>query len=132
MPSGACGCAPSARRMVPAAAALLLCVWLVIAALTAVGARAAAPVQPYATNDAGGFRNVLPSGENGTDNARQLAEFELNGTYPPHYTDQLPLYANLLHGSPTLTQTTSPTPATTPATRSRPGCRWKAPGWKGC
>ena len=27
----------------------------------------------------------------------------LTGTYPSHYTDQLPLYANLLHGSPTLT-----------------------------
>ena len=59
--------------------------------------------QPYGTNDAGGFRNVLPSGENGLDNAQQLAEFQLNGTYPPHYTDQLPLYANLLHASPTLT-----------------------------
>jgi acyl-homoserine lactone acylase PvdQ len=66
-------------------------------------AGAAAPVQPYGTNDAGGFRNVLPSGENGLDNAQQLAEFQLNGTYPPHYNDQLPLYANLLHGSPTLT-----------------------------
>jgi acyl-homoserine lactone acylase PvdQ len=66
-------------------------------------ALAAAPVQPYATNDAGGFRNVLPSGENGLDNAQQLAEFQLTKKYPPHYTDQLPLYANLLHGSPTLT-----------------------------
>ena len=25
--------------------------------------------QPYATNDAGGFRNVLPAGEGGLDNA---------------------------------------------------------------
>jgi len=66
-------------------------------------ASAAAPVQPYGTNDAGGFRSVLPSGENGTDNAQQLAEFRLGGTYPPHYSDQLPLYANLLHASPTLT-----------------------------
>jgi acyl-homoserine lactone acylase PvdQ len=66
-------------------------------------AQAAAPVQPYGTNDAGGFRDVLPSGENGLDNAVQLAEFKLNGTYPPHFTDQLPLYANLLHAAPTLT-----------------------------
>jgi acyl-homoserine lactone acylase PvdQ len=71
--------------------------------LGAAAARAAAPVQPYGTNDAGGFRNVLPSGENGTDNAVQLAEFRANGTYPPHYNDQLPLYANLLHGAPALT-----------------------------
>ncbi|MEA2334129.1 MAG: hypothetical protein QOG40_619 [Solirubrobacteraceae bacterium] len=73
-----------------------------LAALPATAA-AAVPAAPYGTNDAGGFRNVLPSGENGLDNAQQLAEFQLNGTYPPHYTDQLPLYANLLHGSPTLT-----------------------------
>jgi acyl-homoserine lactone acylase PvdQ len=68
------------------------------------GSALAAPTpQPYGTNDAGGFRNVLPSGENGLDNAQQLAEFQLTKKYPPHYTDQLPLYANLLHGSPTLT-----------------------------
>jgi acyl-homoserine lactone acylase PvdQ len=66
-------------------------------------AEAAAPVQPYGTNDAGGFRNVLPSGENGLDNAAQLAEFQLSKTYPPHFADQLPLYANLIHASPTLT-----------------------------
>jgi acyl-homoserine lactone acylase PvdQ len=76
------------------------------AALVLMGASASAqaPVQPYGTNDAGGFRNVLPSGENGTDNAVQLAQFQLNGTYPPHYTDQLPLYANLIYGSPALTK----------------------------
>jgi acyl-homoserine lactone acylase PvdQ len=66
-------------------------------------AGAAVPADPYGANDAGGFRNVLPAGENGTDNAAQLLEFQTNGTYPPHYADQLPLYANLLHGSPTLT-----------------------------
>jgi acyl-homoserine lactone acylase PvdQ len=62
-----------------------------------------APVQPYGTNDAGGFRNVLPAGENGLANASQVAEFELTGTYPPHFADQLPLYAGLLYASPTLT-----------------------------
>jgi acyl-homoserine lactone acylase PvdQ len=72
------------------------------ASLPAV-AQAAPPVQAYGTNDAGGFRNVLPSGENGLDNAQQLVEFQLNKTYPAHFTDQLPLYANLLHASPTLT-----------------------------
>jgi acyl-homoserine lactone acylase PvdQ len=64
---------------------------------------AAAEVQPYGTNDAGGFRNVLPPGENGLDNGTQLAEFQLNGKLPPHAADQLPLYANLLYASPTLT-----------------------------
>jgi acyl-homoserine lactone acylase PvdQ len=76
---------------------------ITLLAAVATAASGAVPVQPYGTNDAGGFRNVLPSGENGLDNAQQLAEFQVNGTYPPHYTDQLPLYANLLHGSPTLT-----------------------------
>ena len=52
-------------------------------------AAAAVEVEPYGANDAGGFRNVLPAGENGLDNATQLAEFEFNGTYPPHFADQL-------------------------------------------
>ena len=88
-------------------ASLLAMVTLVLAvcalSASARSALAAAPVEPYGSDDAGGFRNVLPSGENGTDNAAQLAEFKLNGTYPPHFTDQLPLYADLLHASPTLT-----------------------------
>jgi Penicillin amidase len=86
-----------------------LCHWVIAAAATilclasAASAAAAVATQPYGTNDAGGFRNVLPAGENGLDNATQLAEFQLTGTYPPHFTDQLPLYAGLLHASPTLT-----------------------------
>jgi acyl-homoserine lactone acylase PvdQ len=77
----------------------------VAAAVLALAAAAGAevPAQPYGTNDAGGFRNVLPAGENGLDNAKQLAEFEASKTYPPHFADQLPLYANLLYASPTLT-----------------------------
>jgi acyl-homoserine lactone acylase PvdQ len=71
-------------------------------------ALAEGPVQPYGTNDAGfpnaGFRNVLPAGEAGTDNAVQLAEFQgPKKTRPPHWTDQLPLYADLLYASPALT-----------------------------
>src|ERR1700694_5661842 len=80
------------------AAAALIC----LAVPASAGAEA--PVQPYGTNDAGGFRNVLPAGENGLDNATQLAEFTASKeeTYPPHFKDQLPLYANLLYASPTL------------------------------
>ena len=37
---------------------------------------------PYGLNDAGGFRNVLPAGEAGTDNAVQLAQFQANGQRP--------------------------------------------------
>src|SRR5215210_1920729 len=80
-----------------AAVALLLC----LAALAQTPAHAA--VEPYATNDAGGFRNVLPPGSAGTANALQLAAFEAGGTRPPHWADQQPLYENLLYASPTLT-----------------------------
>jgi acyl-homoserine lactone acylase PvdQ len=76
-------------------------------------ASAESPVQPFGSNDAGfpeaGFRNVLPAGEAGVDNATQLAEFNASKqkkeppAYPRHWADQLPLYANLIYGSPTLT-----------------------------
>jgi acyl-homoserine lactone acylase PvdQ len=72
-------------------------------AVAALSAPAQAAVAPYGTNDAGGFRNVLPPGEAGVDNALQLAQFEANGSYPAHFADQLPLYENLLYDSPHLT-----------------------------
>jgi acyl-homoserine lactone acylase PvdQ len=93
---------PPVSRLGLRRGALALAATILIAGLGA-GASAQAAVQPYGTNDAGGFRNVLPAGENGLDNASQLAEFHLNGTYPPHFKDQLPLYAGLIYASPTLT-----------------------------
>jgi hypothetical protein len=39
--------------------------------------------QPYGSGDFGGFRNVLPPGSSGLDNAPQLAQFELHGDRPP-------------------------------------------------
>ena len=68
----------------------------------------AAAVEPYGAHDAGGFRNVLPPGEAGVDNAAQLAQFQANGTYPAHFTDQQPLYDNLITGSPGLTNAQIP------------------------
>jgi acyl-homoserine lactone acylase PvdQ len=62
---------------------------------------AAAPA-PYGTNDAGGFRNVLPAGEAGLANALQLAQFHATGDRPAHWTDQEPLYDGLLYASPSL------------------------------
>jgi len=82
-------------------AALALC------ALLAPAAGAAVP-QPYGTNDAGGFRNVLPPGENGLDTFKQLLEFKGPGLLPPHYADQQPLYENLLYAAPTLTEAQIP------------------------
>jgi acyl-homoserine lactone acylase PvdQ len=52
----------------------------------------------YQENDFGGFRNVLPPGENGFDNAADLVRFEAGGGGPPHSDDQLPLYRDLLTG----------------------------------
>jgi acyl-homoserine lactone acylase PvdQ len=69
---------------------------------------AAAPPQPYGTNDAGGFRNVLPPGENGLDTAAQLLTFQANGTYPAHWVDQQPLYDNLIYAAPGLTDAQVP------------------------
>src|SRR5581483_378352 len=54
-------------------------------------------------NDFGGFRNVLPPGENGFDNAVDLARFETTQSRPAHSDDQLPLYRDLLSSYSTLT-----------------------------
>src|SRR3954454_1803546 len=74
---------------------------LVIAMALAAPAHAA--VAPYGSDDAGGFRNVLPAGEAGTDNAADLVAFTGGGTRPAHWADQQPLYENLLYASPGLT-----------------------------
>src|SRR3954471_314092 len=76
---------------------------LVVAAALAFAAPAPAAVEPYGTNDAGGFRNVLPPGEAGTDNAADLVAFTAGDTRPAHWADQQPLYENLLYASPGLT-----------------------------
>ncbi|HEX4751779.1 MAG TPA: penicillin acylase family protein, partial [Solirubrobacterales bacterium] len=89
------------RRSLRAFLSLFGCL-MVGAALFAASAAANA-VQPYGTNDAGGFRNVLPPGENGLDNLPQVLEFKGSKAIPKHYDDQQPLYENLLYGAPTLT-----------------------------
>jgi acyl-homoserine lactone acylase PvdQ len=62
----------------------------------------AAPA-PYGTNDAGGFRNVLPPGEDGTASFNEVLAFRGPGLLPPHFADQQPLYESLLYAAPTLT-----------------------------
>ncbi|MBI5289826.1 MAG: penicillin acylase family protein [Chloroflexi bacterium] len=52
--------------------------------------------------DAAGFLNILPSGQDGTQN---LQEFNLGaGAYQPHMRDQLSMYADLVYNSPGLTE----------------------------
>ena len=65
-------------------------------------------VQPYGTNDAGGFYNVLPPGENGTDNTVQFGLYTSLGQLPPNFDDQQSLYDNLLYAAPTLTPSEIP------------------------
>ena len=78
-----------------------------IAALGAIFVMAAAPaahaeVQPYATNDAGGFHDVLPPGANGTANGVELAAFLTTGARPAHNDDQLAMYRDLMYATPGL------------------------------
>ena len=76
---------------------------LALAALAVVLApSASAQIQPYGTNDNGYFNNILPPGENGLDNALQLAQYEANKTYPPHNNDQLEMYSNLTTAAPNI------------------------------
>ncbi|MEA2411398.1 MAG: hypothetical protein QOC77_1959, partial [Thermoleophilaceae bacterium] len=83
------------RRLAASVAVGLLT--LLIAASTATGAP-----EPYRQGDFKGFVNILPPGENGFDNAAQLAAFEAGGTYPPHANDQLAMYGDLVHVAPHL------------------------------
>src|SRR3954447_5585982 len=100
MPTGAWAAArrvlsPAVRRLAASLAAALL---VALAASTA----ALGAAEPYRQGDFGGFRNILPPGENGFDNAAQLAAFEAGGTYPAHANDQLAMYGDLVHVAPNL------------------------------
>jgi acyl-homoserine lactone acylase PvdQ len=99
---------PPCRKHVMRTAISLL-VALVALALAAPAGAQIAPVfgggpapQPYGTNDYGGFRDVLPPGTNGFDNAVQLGQFELTHARPPHNDDQLGMYSNLVYAAPNL------------------------------
>jgi hypothetical protein len=82
-------------------------VWLALAlagAFAAPQAAAAAPApEPYGTNDAGGFRNILPPGQGQSVNASEILDFLTTGARPPHDQDQLGMYSDLLYATPGLT-----------------------------
>ncbi len=83
---------------------VILPLLLFLAALAVPTAQAATP-QPYGTNDAGGFRSVLPPGENGLATVGQVFQFKgPEKLLPAHFADQQPLYENLVYGSPGLTE----------------------------
>jgi acyl-homoserine lactone acylase PvdQ len=68
----------------------------------AVVPAAQADVQPYGTNDAGGFRDVLPPGTNGLANGIELAAFLTTGARPAHNDDQMAMYRDLMYATPGL------------------------------
>ena len=74
------------------------------AAIAAVPAYGAPPgPQPYQAHDGLGFRNILPPGQNGLVNGQQLLNWELLKQRPPHNSDQLAMYGNLVYAVPGLT-----------------------------
>ncbi|HET8976763.1 MAG TPA: penicillin acylase family protein [Solirubrobacteraceae bacterium] len=79
-----------------------------VVALLCVPAAAQAQVQPYGYDNYGTFRNILPPGENGFDNAIQLAQFEATGQRPAHSSDQLAMYSNLTTAAGSITSATLP------------------------
>jgi acyl-homoserine lactone acylase PvdQ len=72
---------------------------LIVLAVLALPATASAQADPFGTDDAGGFRNVLPPGEAGVDNVTQLGSFLTTGGLPAHWDDQQPLYDGLVGAS---------------------------------
>jgi acyl-homoserine lactone acylase PvdQ len=82
--------------------AILLVAATAVVAISQASVAFAGALPGYGAHDAGGFRNVLPPGEKGTDNVLELGQFQANGTYPDHWIDQQPLYENLVYGSPHL------------------------------
>ncbi|MDX6624610.1 MAG: hypothetical protein QOE75_2542 [Solirubrobacterales bacterium] len=77
---------------------------LSILALASFAPMAAAAPSPYGANDAGGFRNVLPPGENGLGTTLDIIKSKSpSKPLPPHFADQQALYENLVYASPTLT-----------------------------
>ena len=97
--------APTAGR-----AALAIATALAVSLIAGGAALAAPSPQPYGKNDAGGFLNILPPGQNGHADAGQVIAFSALGSVfgsgnappPPHARDQLDRYANLVYESPTL------------------------------
>jgi acyl-homoserine lactone acylase PvdQ len=73
-----------------------------LVSLCALAPQAAAQVQPYGTNDYGGFRNILPPGQGQTVNGAEAAAFLGGGTLPAHYDDQREMYGDLVFATPGL------------------------------
>ena len=106
-----CGSSPSRR-------AALLVVFALASLLALAPASPAATPEPYQAGDYGGFRNILPPGENGLATATEIADFQLAFNcreqspdpdlcpplnYPAHAIDQLDMYGDLVYNTPGIT-----------------------------
>jgi acyl-homoserine lactone acylase PvdQ len=81
----------------------LVCAAVVAAALALPCLASAAPTPgPYGADDAGGFLNILPPGQGQSVNAAQIGAFLAGGTRPPHDSDQLQMYEDLVYATPGL------------------------------
>jgi hypothetical protein len=79
---------------------LLLCASL--GALLLPAAAASAQIQPYGTNDYGGFRNILPPGQSHNATLQQVVNNQLSGVTPPQWDNQRGMYGNLVYAAPSL------------------------------
>ena len=59
-------------------------------------------MQPYGTNDAGGFNNIAPPGSSGFASGPEIAAFLTSGARPPHNDEQLSMYGDLVYAAPGL------------------------------
>jgi acyl-homoserine lactone acylase PvdQ len=76
---------------------------LLFAVLLPAGASAKAPTPgAYGDNDSGGFMNILPPGQGQSVNAAEIGAFLATGTRPPHDSDQLQMYEDLVYATPGL------------------------------
>jgi len=80
--------------------------WLATVAI--VAAPASAQVQPYGTNDYGGFRNILPPGQGKNASVADILANISTGATPAHFDDQRLMYGNLVYASPTLSRAAIP------------------------
>ncbi|MGZ5361330.1 MAG: penicillin acylase family protein [Solirubrobacterales bacterium] len=78
---------------------LAVCAALAALALPAV---AGAQVQPYGTNDYGGFRNILPPGQSHNATLAQVISNQATGALPPDWGNQRDKYGDLVYRAPAL------------------------------
>jgi len=76
---------------------------LVLLLLARVGAAQTGAGHYQDFNDARGFLNIVPPGQDGVLNSTEAVQAQ-GGTYPPHVIDQLGMYGDLVYNAPGLTE----------------------------